>query len=300
MSRRPRTRPVAAAVATAALLALAGCSSGGEAMSSQTDAVSAGSGSSAAERRVPRAASVQDTGTRERLFISTGTVALRSRDVADARAAVRRVVDRYRGEVAEQQSESDERGRLEHARLVVRIPSADFAEAVAALEGAADLVSSDTRAEEVTTQVIDTRVALRVQRRSVARVETLLDRASSIRDIIAIEAQLARRQARLGSLEQRAAYLADQTAMSTVSVSIDRSRSRVTAAGDDSGFLAGLRAGWDGLTAVAVALATTAGALLPFAAVLLLLLVPGWPLVRRLRRRRLLRLPPSPGPSAPA
>ena len=209
--------------------------------------------------RVPRAASVQDAGTRERLFISTGTVALRSRDVADARAAVRRVVDRYRGEVAEQQSESDERGRLEHARLVVRIPSADFAEAVAALEGAADLVSSDTRAEEVTTQVIDTRVALRVQRRSVARVETLLDRASSIRDIIAIEAQLARRQARLGSLEQRAAYLADQTAMSTVSVSIDRSRSRVTAAGDDSGFLAGLRAGWDGLTAVAVALATTAG-----------------------------------------
>ena len=221
-------------------------------------------------------------------------MALRSRDVADARAAVRRVVDRYRGEVAEQQSESDERGRLEHARLVVRIPSADFAEAVAALEGAADLVSSDTRAEEVTTQVIDTRVALRVQRRSVARVETLLDRASSIRDIIAIEAQLARRQARLGSLEQRAAYLADQTAMSTVSVSIDRSRSRVTAAGDDSGFLAGLRAGWDGLTAVAVALATTAGALLPFAAVLLLLLVPGWPLVRRLRRRRLLHLPPAP------
>ena len=50
MSRRPRTRPPALArlaVATVALLALAGCSSGGEAMSSQTDAVSAGSGSSA-------------------------------------------------------------------------------------------------------------------------------------------------------------------------------------------------------------------------------------------------------------
>jgi hypothetical protein len=311
MSRRTRTRPpalatsVATALATVALLALAGCSSGGEAMSSQTDAVSAGSASDSGGRSVPRAASVQDASVpdasnRERLFISTGTVALRSRDVADARAAVRRVVDRYRGEVAEQQSESDERGRLEHARLLVRIPSADFAAAVAALEGTAELVSSDTRAEEVTTQVIDTRVALRVQRRSVARVETLLDRASSIRDIIAIEAQLARRQARLGSLEQRAAYLADQTAMSTVSVSIDRSRSRAAAPGDDSGFLAGLRAGWDGLTSVAVVLATTAGALLPFAAVLLLLLVPGWPLVRRLRRRRLPQLPSSPGPSAPA
>jgi hypothetical protein len=295
-----RTRPLALALAVApvALLALAGCSSGG-------DAMSAGSSASSADGGARDSLAVQDTASKrvvapddqEQLVISTGTVELRSRDVADARADVRRVVDRYRGEVAEQQSETDTRGRLEHARLVVRIPSADFAEAVTALERSADLVASDSGAEDVTTQVIDTRVALRVQRRSVARVAKLLDRATSIRDVIAIEAQLSRRQARLGSLEQQAAYLADQTAMSTVTVSIERSRPRAAATDDAGGFLAGLSAGWHGLGAVALVLATTLGALLPFAAVLLVLLVPGWPLLRRLRRQHRLHRPRT---SAPA
>lgn len=297
MSRRtrPLPRPLARRLALVALVALvavpvaplvlAGCSSAG-------DSVSAGGGAASADRgasdtlSAPNAAAerVAAPAEQRRLFISTGTVSLRAADVAEARARVGRVVDHYRGEVAEQQSESDARGRLEHARLVVRIPSADFTEAVHALEGTAQQVSSQTHAEEVTTQVIDTRVALRIQRRSVARVATLLDRATSIRDVVAIEAQLSRRQARLGQLEQRAAYLADQTSMSTVTVSIDR---RHPSAGTDDGaggFLDGLRAGWDGLGAVALVLATTLGALLPFAAVLLVLAGLAWPLLRRRRR----------------
>jgi hypothetical protein len=288
MSRR--TRPLArlALAAVPVVLILAGCSSGG-------DASSAGSGGSSADRGLADSVSVQDTAAKrvaapeeqDRLFISTGTVSLRARDVAGARAGVVRVVDRYRGEVAEQQSESDAHGRLEHARLVVRIPSAHFAEAVEALEGTAQRISSETHAEEVTTQVIDTRVALRVQRRSVARVETLLDRATSIRDVVAIETQLSRRQARLGQLEQRAAYLADQTSMSTVAVSIERTRSHRAGTEDGAGgFLSGLRAGWDGLGAVTLVLATTVGALLPFALVLSVLLGLAWPVVRRLRLRR--------------
>ena len=75
--------------------------------------------------------------------------------------------------------------------------------------------------------------------------------------------------------------------MSTVTISIDRRPRHVATTDEGGGFLAGLRAGWDGLTAVALVLATTAGAVLPFAAVLLVLLRarPGRSL-RRLRRRR--------------
>lgn len=264
-------------------LVLTGCSS-----SSDEDAASAGGAvdeRAVADRAVAGARTAREPAADgPRAVISTGTVELRASDVGDARFEVQQVLDRFGGEVAEQQSDTDGKGVLVHARLVVRIPSADFAEAVAALEGVGDLVFSETRAEDVTTQVIDTRVELRVQRRSIARVETLLDRARSIRDIVAIEAQLARRQARLGSLEQTAAYLADQTAMSTVTVSLERRHHPAT--DDAGGFLTGLQAGWDGLGTVAVVLATTLGAVLPFAALLLVLLVPGWPLYRVLRRRR--------------
>jgi hypothetical protein len=113
----------------------------------------------------------------------------------------------------------------------------------------------------------------------------LLDRAQDLRDIVLIESQLTRRHADLDSLEQRSAYLQDQTSLATITVDIDHERS-AAAQEDRTGFLAGLAAGWHGLVTVAVGLATAAGALLPWLLVLLVLAVPGWPLVRRLRRQR--------------
>ena len=285
MNRRTRTLALVAVLALAASPVLAGCSGDGGDSSMPSD--SGGLASSSVSQLADRtAAATEPLGGRPPLVISTGTVELRARDVAGARARVLGVVTRFHGEVAQQQSESDGHGELSHTRLVARIPSSSFTPAVNALEHAGTLVYSDTRAEDVTTRVIDTRVDLRVQRRSIARVETLLGRARTIHDIVAIEAQLSRRQARLGSLERRAAYLADRTAMSTVTISVDR-RPRPAATTDrGGGFVGGLRAGWDGLSAVALVLATTAGAVLPFAVLLLVLLVPAWPLVRRLRRRR--------------
>lgn len=224
-----------------------------------------------------------------RAVISTGNVALRSPDVAQARFDVQKVVDRYRGEVSQERTETDKEGEINRSRLVLRIPSAGFADAMTALEDAADLISSDTNREDVTTEVIDVNVRLRVQRRSIARISLLLDRAQSIRDIVNIEGQLSRRQAQLGSLERRQAYLADQTAMSTVTVSLERTPDKKPAAvkaKDATGFVAGLKAGWSGLSHVAVALATASGALLPWAVVALILAIPGWPLTRRLLRRR--------------
>ncbi|HYG95411.1 MAG TPA: DUF4349 domain-containing protein, partial [Nocardioides sp.] len=178
-------------------------------------------------------------------------------------------------------------GEARFARMVLRIPAADFDEAFAELEEVADLQESSANSEDVTTQMIDNQVRIRAQRRSLQRVEVLLDRAQSIRDIVAIEAQLTRRQADLDSLEQRQAYLRDQTTLSTIVVNVERTEEEpeTKPEQDDDGFLSGLSAGWDALRTVGTALATTAGALLPFAVVLALLGIPAWVLVRRTRRR---------------
>ena len=77
--------------------------------------------------------------------------------------------------------------------------------------------------------------------------------------------------------------------MSTITVSLERTKKDVVEPKpeeDEAGFVAGLQAGWDGLTTVAVGLATVVGVLVPFLVVLLVLLLPGWPLARWLRRRR--------------
>lgn len=233
-----------------------------------------------------------------RSVISTGNVALRSKDVGEARFEVQKIVDHYRGEITQEQTDTDDKGVVRRSRLVLRIPTAQFSDAMQDLEKAADLISSDTATEDVTTQVIDLKVRLGVQRRSIERIELLFARAQSIRDIMAIEAQLSRRQAVLGSLERQQAYLADQTTMSTITVSLERTHPQAAAAKekDNTGFVPGLRAGWNGLTAVAVALATVVGAALPFTAVLLVLALLAWPILRQLRRMPPTDSAPTSGP----
>ncbi|HQR26736.1 MAG TPA: DUF4349 domain-containing protein [Nocardioides sp.] len=230
------------------------------------------------------AESVSSSVVQERAVISTGVVSLRGTDVSDVRFDVLKVVDTHRGTVTDQATETDEDGTVSRARLVIRVPAQEFAGTMAELEKVADLESSSSTSEDVTTQVIDTRARIRAQEASLERVEILFDRAQSIRDIIAIEAQLTRRQAELDSLKQQMAWLEDQTSMSTITVHLERTTTAAQT-DDDSGFLAGLQKGWDALTAVAVGAATLLGAVLPFAVVLAVLAVPLWRLARHSRRR---------------
>ncbi len=205
------------------------------------------------------AASV-DSPVREPALISTGTVSLRADDVADTRFDVQKVADRYQGRITDSETRTDEDGEVRDARLVLRVPAAEFTEAMDELEKVADLESSTSATDDVTTQVVDTAVRIRVQRASIARIEELLQRAGSIRDVVAVESQLTKRQERLNSLLRQQAYLGDQTSMSTITVHVQRTRAaKATEPEDEAGFLAGLRAGWDGLTTVTLALATVTG-----------------------------------------
>ena len=224
----------------------------------------------------------------ERSVISTGTVSLVSDDVATARRDVQRVVDAQQGTVSEEQTDTDDEGEASYSRLVIRVPSKSFTATMQALEKAAELRQSQVTSEDVTTQVIDTDVRVRAQESSLRRVEQLLARASSLKDIIWIESQLTRRQSELDSLKSQQAWLSDQTSESTITIDIERKHAEKKAKekSDDAGFLAGLKDGMNALGGFATAMATITGALLPFAIVLAIFGLPVWLVVRRSARRR--------------
>ncbi len=158
-----------------------------------------------------------------------------------------------------------------------------------ALEEVAELESSSRNSEDVTTTVIDNEVRIRAQTESLKRIEVLLARAQTIRDIVSIESQLTRRQADLDSLKSQQAYLADQTSMSTITVFLEQKPEPVekkkVEQDDATGFLAGLGSGWDALKSFTTGAATVVGALLPFAGLFLVLGFPVWLLLRNLARR---------------
>ncbi len=310
-SRRLRGSALTAAGVAALVFVLGACSSSGDSDDGGGGGDSAGSmaasdaGNSAPE---PAAAPGQDgaaadvayeqeapqQGVTDRAVISTATVALSSDDVAGARFDVQKIVDQFNGEVAEEQTEGGE--EMRRSRVVIRVPSKDFSAAIEALEEVGVLESSTRKSEDVTTTVIDNAARIRAQEQSLQRVEVLLGQATSIRDIVAIEAQLTRRQADLDSLKSQQAFLADQTSLSTIRVLIERTSEaeKKKPDTDDSGFLSGLDGGWDALTSFGTGVATVAGALLPFAILCALFGVPAWVISRRVARRR----PPS--PAAPA
>jgi hypothetical protein len=299
-----KPRVAVPALLLTALLGLAACSSGGGDDSDSGSSSGSDSGvaadAPAAERQLASengltdgvaydAAKQQPAGEVEvdRAVIRKGDVALRATDVGKAQFEVQQVADRLSGQVTEEKTTTDDDGKPAYTRMVLRIPTESFDEAMTSLKEAAELESASSGENDVTAKVIDTRTRLAAQRRSIARITVLFDRAESIGDIMRIESELSRRQAELESLERQAAYLHSQTSMSTITVSIDQipdaapPKKQDT---DDAGFVAGLSAGWGALTTFAVTLATAFGALLPWLVVLGIVGIPAY-LVWRSRRR---------------
>ena len=168
----------------------------------------------------------------------------------------------------------------------------DKADALIADLGKLGTVLSSTRtSDDITAQRADVDARVRNAQASLARVRALMSKATSVGDVVTLEGELSRREADLEALQARQRTFADQSAQATVTVQLV-STDAPTTVDHGTGFVAGLKAGWEAFTAAMVGALTVLGALLPFAVVLvpLVLLVRWW--VRRRTPRH-----PAPVPS---
>ena len=211
--------------------------------------------------------------------VRTAQLTLQVPDPAAATRSVRTAVAAAGGLVAEEQADTT------GAWLVLRVPAAALDRLVDDLAASGTVLARSSRAEDATEQVVDLDSRVATQQASVTRVRALLAQATSIGDVVAVESELARREADLDSLQRRLATLRDRVALSTLTVEL---RGPATTEPDDPppGFGSGLGAGWAGLKVVGTALAAAAGFLLPFLPVLAVGAAVVWVVVRRRRARR--------------
>jgi hypothetical protein len=223
------------------------------------------------------------------LFIRTGRITVESKDLDAARDAVDRLVDRYGGHVADEQTENEDDGAVRSSRLTLRVPSDSFATVMDALDELGAVQGSATQEEDVTTEVIDVASRIRTQEVSLRRLRGFLDEARSVATIIRLEAEIARREADLASLRGQQDYLDDQTSMSTIDLTLRSPAEKAEPVEEDplenAGFLSGLSSGWNALLDVLLVIATVVGAMLPFVVVLVLLGVPLSVAIARARAR---------------
>jgi hypothetical protein len=218
-------------------------------------------------------------GAVERSLVRSAQVTLDVEDPVAGVQGVRAAAAAAGGTVTQEQS-----GPL-GGWVVVRVPAdaldrltADVAELGVVLDRSVSVV-------DATEEVVDLDARVASQQASVARVRALLAEATSIGDVVAIESELARREAELDSLTGRLAALRDQVALSTLTVDLRGPDALPVGPDEPVGFGDGLAAGWEGLLALGRGTGAVLGFLLPFVPVVLVLAVATRLVVRLVRGR---------------
>jgi hypothetical protein len=223
---------------------------------------------------------------------------LETDDVARAAARAAALAETSSGFVANESTEGSE-----SATLTLRVPAERHTSIVRELEQLGQVQHRSRTAEDVTDEVVDVDARIASQRRSIARIRELLDRATGLADVVRIESELANREANLDSLLQRQEQLSSLTTLATVTVTFYKTDDAPEEGPTALGFMPGLRSGWDAFVATVRVVGTVAGAVLPFAGAAALVGIPAWLVWRRRRPASGGRAeppqPPSPAQPAP-
>ena len=300
------TNALAAALLTASL-ALAGCGAS-DTISSQADKKAV----QPAERRADGAAAAGPGGAETRpqekngappkqpvltgaQVIRTAELSVRVGNTQRALATARAAAEDSGGRVESETTERVEDGRV-MSHMVVRVPQSDYDAVLKRLAGTGTLIERRATAKDVTDQVVDVDSRIATQRASVVRVRELMERATTISDVVELEGQLSMRQAALESLLAQQSALRDRVALATITLSLTETGEAEPSSGD-TGFLDALGGGWDAFVATLRWIVVVLAAVAPFLAALagLYLL---WRLVRALLPGRRGSSGPDGGPAA--
>jgi hypothetical protein len=104
--------------------------------------------------------------------------------------------------------------------LSVEVPVEDYDEAMEAARSTGEVIQMQQSSYDVGAQISDVDARIAALEASLARLTALMDEATGISDVIALEAAIAQRQAELDSLRAQQRELANQTSMSQISLTL--------------------------------------------------------------------------------
>jgi hypothetical protein len=143
--------------------------------------------------------------------IYTALLTLAVYRVEESVAAVERIAKEQGGFVA----------RKQDREIVIRVPRARFAEAVAGVDKVGDVIHRDVSAVDVTEEHVDLEIRIKNARAMQARFKELLSRAN-VKESIEIEKELNRVTRELELLEGKLKLLRDRIAYSTITATFQQ------------------------------------------------------------------------------
>lgn len=155
----------------------------------------------------------------KKMIIRDGGVSIQTKDVSACKKGVEALVKKLGGYIDSEYLQNDDE-RISY-NLRVRIPANNFDKILAGLENGKDEVKSkNIQARDVTEEYVDIESRLANKLIYLKRYKELLNKASTVRDILAIEEQIRVIQEEIESREGRLKYLNDQVAFSTLDINL--------------------------------------------------------------------------------
>jgi hypothetical protein len=154
------------------------------------------------------------------MLIRTATASIEVDSLEIAVAQVKQLAAQFGGYVANSGVETGKK-RLRNATLEVKIPVTRFDDALSDLAPIGKVESVNVSAEDVGEEYVDVNARMENARRLERRLIDLLGtRTGKLKDVLAVETELARVREEIERYEGRMRYLKAHTATSTISVTV--------------------------------------------------------------------------------
>jgi hypothetical protein len=186
-----------------------------------------------------------------RKLIRTGILSVEVGDIAKVKNEVEQICKAAHAYLSsETQSNYDFRHEYQQ---VIRVPGANFDGLVKSLEALGTAIETKSiETSDVTAEFIDTEARIKAKKALEERYLDILKKATTVKEMLEVEAQLTEVRAELESMEGRIKYLTNQVAYSTLTFSFYQPLK------NDYGFggkiAASLANGWNALLATVIAI----------------------------------------------
>ena len=154
----------------------------------------------------------------DRQVISTASIILVAEDVDGALAQVRLAAEALGGFVETLSSRGD--GKDARANITVRVPAAQFFEALERIEALGDVRQRNLGSEDVTEQHIDLEARLRSAERQEASLLALVERAENVNEILTLEREISRVRSDIEHFQGQLTFLERRIDLATISVAL--------------------------------------------------------------------------------
>lgn len=275
MRHIPRTAVLVAVLA--ATLALSGCSAG---YSGASDSGGYSQEAPAAVDGDSGGTSDESLGSADRALVITGSVTVVAEDPLAAAVRATEIAASVGGRVDARTEYAGHGNDPGSARLTLRVPADRVDEVRERLDELGTVDQTDFSTVPVGDRQRDLDTSIRTLETSIARYTAWLATAETTADLIALETAIAERQSELETLKAEQSALADQVAMSTITLTLHAADAAPAPEGPTN-FWEGLVAGWNAFVGFWAGAAVALGVALPW---LVVLALAAWLLVVLARR----------------